>query len=196
MHIVGLGGTLTPRSANLLALDYALKAAEAAGASVELLSLYDLDLPMYAPGKPLDECGLSVRKLIDATRQAHGMIWATAAYHGTLAGVTKNALDYLEFLAKDPEPYLYNKVIGLIATSGGEMAAVNSINTMVQIVHALRGTAAPLMVPIAKPRLFDENGQITDEKIGSRLTRLGNLVFETACRFQREDDSRTHEFMF
>lgn len=196
VHIVGLGGTLSPRSANLLALEVALKAAETAGASTELLSLYDLDLPMYVPGKKLEDYPPSVLKLITAARRADGMIWTTAAYHGTLAGVTKNALDYMEFLSRDSNPYLQNRVIGLIATAGGEMAAVNSINTMIQIVHALRATAAPLSVPIARPKWFDDQGNVTDKQIANRLSKLGTLVAETASRFQRADDSTTPEFVF
>ncbi len=196
VHIVGLGGTLSPRTGNLVALEFALKAAETAGATTELLSLYDLDLPMYIPGRKLEGYPPSVQTLVEASRRADGMLWSTAAYHGTLAGVTKNALDYMEFLSRDPNPYLYNRVVGLIATAGGEMAAVNSINTMIQIVHALRATAAPLSVPIARPRWFDESGSVTDQKIANRLNKLGTLVAEAASRFQRADDSTTPEFVF
>ena len=55
LHVVGIGGKLRQDSRGLLALEEALRAAEEAGATTELLALRELDLPMYEPGKPLEE---------------------------------------------------------------------------------------------------------------------------------------------
>src|SRR5689334_22634811 len=113
VHIVGLGGTLGRSTINLAALEIALRAAEEAGATIDLLSLNDLDLPMMQPDTKYPDAPENVHRLVEAARKADGMIWSTAVYHGTLAGVTKNALDYLEYMRTDPEPYLNNKAIGL-----------------------------------------------------------------------------------
>ncbi len=130
-HVVGIGGTLRDGSKGLRSLEEALQAAEEVGARTELLDLRELDLPMYEPGKPLEEYGASVERLVEAMRGADALVWSTAAYHGTLAGVTKNALDFTQFMARDEKPYLQHKVVGLVATAGGGMAAVNAINAMV-----------------------------------------------------------------
>jgi NAD(P)H-dependent FMN reductase len=53
-HVVGIGGTLRDGSTGLRALEEALRAAEEAGATTELLDLRELALPMYEPGKPLE----------------------------------------------------------------------------------------------------------------------------------------------
>jgi len=37
-------------------------------------------------------------------READAMLWATPTYHGTMSGALKNALDYMQLLAKDPAP--------------------------------------------------------------------------------------------
>jgi hypothetical protein len=51
----------------------------------------------------------------------------------------------------------------LISTAGGGMAAVNAIGAMVNVVHALRGVAAPLSVPVTQSwKAFDEEGNIRD----------------------------------
>jgi FMN reductase len=116
---------------------------------------------------------------------ADALLISTAAYHGTLAGVTKNALDYLDFLSGEPEPYLRNKPVGLIATAGGDAAAVNSISALVHIVHSLRGIALPLSAPIFNAeKVFDHQGNITNEKYALRLKQLGKMLIETAGRFQ------------
>ena len=91
-------------SRGLLALEEALRVAEEAGATTELLDLRERALPMYEPGKPLEEYGENVRELVEAMRGADALLWSTAAYHGTLAGLTKNALDFAQFLARDERP--------------------------------------------------------------------------------------------
>jgi FMN reductase len=117
------------------------------------------------------------------------VLWSTAAYHGTLLGATKNALDLAQFLARDERPYLQDKVVGLISTSGGGMAAVNAINAMIHVVHALRAVAAPLSVPVQQSwKVFDEQGEIRDPETARRLEKLGRLVVETAVRFRATED--------
>lgn len=189
-HVVGIGGTLRDGSTGLRALEEALVAAEEAGATTELLDLRELDLPMYEPGKPLEEYGESVERLVRAMRGADAMLWSTAAYHGTLAGVTKNALDFIQFMARDEKPYLKDRVIGLVATAGGGMAAVNAINAMVNVVHALRGVVAPLSVPVTQSwKVFDEEGNIRDDGVARRLGSLGRLVVEMATKLGAEANS-------
>lgn len=182
-HVVGIGGTLRDGSTGLRALEIALAAAEEAGATTELLDLRELGLPMYEPGKPLEEFGESAERLVEAMRGANAMLWSTAAYHGTLAGVTKNALDFAQFMARDEKPYLQNKVVGLVATAGGDMAAINAVNAMVNVVHALRGVAAPLSVPVTQSwKAFGDDGNVNDEGVSQRLESLGRLVVEMAAK--------------
>ncbi|HZC18253.1 MAG TPA: NAD(P)H-dependent oxidoreductase, partial [Rubrobacteraceae bacterium] len=112
--VIGIGGTLREGSTSLGALRRALTAAKEAGADTELLDLRDLNLPLYEPGKPLEEYGPEVGQLIETVRETDALLLSTAAYHGTLAGVTKNALDFLQLMARDEKPYLQDKVVGLI----------------------------------------------------------------------------------
>ena len=187
-HAVGIGGTLRDSSTGLRALERALATAEEAGATTELLDLRELDLPMYEPGKPLEDFGESTERLVEAMRGADAMLWSTAAYHGTLAGVTKNALDFAQFMAQDEKPYLQDKVVGLVATAGGSMAAVNAINAMINVVHALHGVAAPLSVPVTQSwKVFDDEGNVNDEGVAGRLESLGRLVVEMAAKLGGEE---------
>ena len=181
LKVVGIGGTLREGSSSLGALRRALDSAEDVGAEVELLDLRELALPMYEPGRPLDDYGPEVRRFVEAVRGADALILSTAAYHGTLAGVTKNALDFTQFLARDERPYFDGRIVGLISTAGGDQAATNANGAMINVVHALRGIVAPLMVTIPQAwRITDGDGNITDENQGGRLDQLGALVVELA----------------
>ncbi len=187
LHIVGIGGTLRENSRSRFALEHALKASEAESAITTLINLNETRLPFYEPGRGLESYGEFEQNFIDTARRADGMIWSTGAYHGTLAGVTKNALDWLEFLSGEDSPYLLNKPIGLIATAGGDMAGVTALQAMVHTVHALRGNVVPLMVSIPNARHhFDSEGNLTTEKWSNRLNQLGKLVVETTRRYQAE----------
>jgi FMN reductase len=182
-RVVGIGGTLREGSTSLGALKRALAAAEGAGAEVELLDLNELRLPMYEPGRALEEYGPEVARLVEAVRGADAVILSTAAYHGTLAGVTKNALDFLQFLSGDERPYLDGRVVGLVATAGGDLAGANALRAMVDAVHALRGIVAPLTVAVPKAwQKSDGDGEITDDAYAGKLDSLGALVAGTAGR--------------
>jgi len=184
-HIVGVGGTLRDNSTSLFALKRALHYAELAGATTDLVDLASFRLPLYEPHKQIEDYPSVVEDFIKMLRGADGMLWSTGAYHGTLAGVTKNALDYFEFLSEEDPPYLKDKVVGVIATAGGNIAAVNAANAMVHIVHALRGTAVPLMVPIPQAwRVVSPQKGVIDKKWDTRLEKLGRLVYEMATKFQ------------
>lgn len=189
LRVVGIGGTLREGSTSLGALRRALSAAEEAGAEVELLDLRELGLPMYEPGRSLDAYGPGVRRFVEAVRGADALILSTAAYHGTLAGVTKNALDFAQFLSGGDHPYFDGKVVGLISTAGGEQAGANTTGALVHVVHALRGVVAPLTVSIPKAwQRADGSGEITDELYGRRLEALGGLVVDLAGGLAARDE--------
>jgi len=194
LRVVGIGGTLREGSTSLGALRRALGAAEEAGAETELLDLRELELPMYEPGRLLEDYGDNVRGFVEAVREADALLVSTAAYHGTLAGVTKNALDFAQFLGRDERPYFDGKVVGLISTAGGDQAATNANGAMVHTVYALRGVVAPMMVAIPKTwQRSDEEGNIIDDGYGERLDSLGRLVVDLAEKIGAGEPSRRAE---
>lgn len=189
IKVVGVGGTLREGSASLGALRRALAAAGEAGAETKLLDLRELGLPMYEPGLALDEYGPGAKRLVEELRGADAVLISTAAYHGTLAGVTKNALDFAQFLSGGDHPYFDGKVVGLISTAGGEQAGANATGAMVHAVHALRGVVAPLVVSISKAwQRADDSGNVTDELYGRRLDSLGEQVVDLAARLAAREE--------
>jgi FMN reductase len=178
-HIVGLGGTLRDGSTSRQALEQALGAAADAGATTELIDLHTLRLPLYEPGRALDAYDASVQRLVEAYRRADGMLWSTAAYHGTLTGAMKNAIDFFQFVAD--ADYLDGRPVGLIATAGGTQAAPGAINALIHAVHALRGNVIPLQVAVPSAyRVFGDGAASTGTDWTARLDTLGRLTTEAA----------------
>ena len=86
LRVVGTGGTLREGSTSLGALRRALSAADEAGAEVELLDLRQLRLPMYEPGRPLDDHDPEVWRFIEAVRRADALALSTAPTTGGSTG--------------------------------------------------------------------------------------------------------------
>jgi FMN reductase len=174
IKVVGLGGSLAERSASRMALEIALKGAEAAGARVELFDVRTLKLPMYDPdGSEVPEA-------------ARRLLWSSPLYHGTVSGAFKNALDWLQLLSDRDPPFLTNKVVGLISVAGG-VYGLQAVNTMEFTVRALRGWSVPLVIPIPRAwEVFDQEGKARDEGIERQLRSLGAEVCRAARQFALE----------
>ncbi len=142
IRIVGIGGTVNPGSTTEQALRLAAAQAAGEGAETHIFGGEYLDrLPHYRGAG--HEAG-SGAELVEAVRQAHGIIIAAPGYHGTISGLVKNALDYLEDLARDEKPYLDQRAVGLVATAYGDQATMSTLLTLRSIVHALRGWPTPM----------------------------------------------------
>lgn len=176
--IVGIGGTGSATGSTERILRQALNAAEAAGAETLFFDGKALDMPMYSYGGVRTDPALA---MISALRRADGIIIASPGYHGTVSGLIKNALDYVEDMAKDERVYFEGRAVGLIAVAAGWQATGSTLATLRSITHALRGWPTPMAVAInsAQP-VFDSEGALIDGAIANQLTVLAGQVVEFA----------------
>lgn len=140
--IVGIGGTTRPESGSEQALKAVLAAAEAAGARTQMFGGAELArLPIYDPHD--HSGGASRQAMVEAVRQADGVIISSPGYHGSISGLIKNALDGLEDLRGDVRPYLEDRAVGCIVIADGWQAGGSTLAALRAIVHALRGWPTP-----------------------------------------------------
>lgn len=181
--VVGIGGTTRPDSATELALRLACETASAAGDDVRIFDgNYLSHLPFYrGPGWSEE----TAADMVDAIRHSDGLIIASPGYHGTISGVLKNALDYIEELAGDERVYLHDRPVGLIVTAHGHQAASSAMITLRTIVHSLRGWPTPFGAALkVEHDTFDKTGRCTDEEISAQLAIVGTQVRQI---FRHED---------
>lgn len=180
VRVLGIGGSLSPTSTSLAALETALRAAEGLGAETELFDVRTNPLPMFAPGvEPPQE----VVDLAEAVHRADALMWSSPLYHGSISGSFKNAIDWLDVMKRYDPPYLDEKVVGLISTAGG-VQGMQAINSMEFIVRALRGYAVPFVVPIARAYdVFTDDGEPADEKVEAQLEMFAEQVVHAARHF-------------
>ena len=184
LRIVAIGGTVRKGSMTERALEYALRPVKSAGASIDIFDgSYLAALPHYGGAHGVKEAGA---RLVEAVRGADGIMLAAPGYHGTVSGLVKNALDYLEELSRDERPYLDGRAVGLIATARGDQAAMGTMQTLRGIVHALRGWPTPMGATIrTTPDLFDADGDCTDPRAAAGLETVGRQTLQGALAFAR-----------
>jgi len=159
--IVGLGGTLREGSTAERALRTALARAEQLGCDTAVFSATALPTEIYDPNRT--DRSDQARSMVDALRRADGVIIATPAYHGSLSGLVKNALDYIEDLRSDERVYLQNRAVGSIVCADGPQAMGATVAALRAIVHSLRGWPTPYAATInTRSRPFGAEGQPAD----------------------------------
>lgn len=189
IRIVALGGTVNPGSTTEQALRLAAATAEAGGAEVKVFGgAYLSTLQHYGSGAHQQGDG---GELVEAVRTADGVLIAAPGYHGTISGLVKNALDYLEDLSKDSRPYLDGRAVGLIATAYGDQATMSTLITMRAIVHALRGWPTPMGATIRTYHgLFSPDGECLEDRARLQLEMVGNQVLRGARAFALAQDQQ------
>jgi FMN reductase len=179
VFVVGIGGTTRSESTSERALRIALATAEAGGATVEVFGAERLTaLPMYNPAEA-ERCR-DAADFVEAVRVADAVVVASPGYHGTISGLVKNALDYIEELRDDDRPYLSDRPFGCIATAAGWQAAVTTLTSLRTVAHALRAWPTPLGAALnTLDNAFDEQGACS-ERTRFQLDTIGREVVEFA----------------
>ncbi|HEU5474867.1 MAG TPA: NAD(P)H-dependent oxidoreductase [Actinophytocola sp.] len=179
VSVVGIGGSLREDSQSGRALRIALAGAEEAGAKVTTISGSDLVLPFYDPA--VADRPAAAARLIEEIRHADGVVLVSPGYHGTISGLVKNALDYLEDLRADSRPYLDGRAVGCVAAAAGWQASVTTLTALRSIVHALRGWPTPLGAAVNSAEVtFDAAGGCSNEQVVTTLRTIGQQVVEFA----------------
>lgn len=178
VKLVAIGGTIKPESSTERALGVAVAAARAFGATVDTFYSPNLiALPHYGTAAATESP--AGQKLVSAVREADGVLIASPGYHGSVSALVKNAIDYLEDLARDERPYLDGRTVGLIATAYGYQAAVSTLATLRAITHALRGWPTPMGAAIRTTSdLFDASGACQDDATRSQLELVARQVLK------------------
>ncbi|MGI4812579.1 MAG: NADPH-dependent FMN reductase [Janthinobacterium lividum] len=179
LRIVAVGGTTRPGSSTEKALRQILLAAAAEGAEVRLFAGSAIDLPMYEP-QGTARCE-AARELVEALRQADGIIVGSPGYHGSISGLVKNALDYVEDMSKDAAPYFDGRAVACVATGSGWQGANSTLSALRQVVHALRGWPTPLGVALnTREPVFGPDGACLYPEVAAQLRMVAQQVVSFA----------------
>jgi arsenic resistance protein ArsH len=147
---------------------------EALGIQTDIFTLADSGIPLF--DVTLTKTPVAVERMTQMFRDADLHFWLAPLYHGSIPGVMKNCLDWLEVTANAYEPYLTDKTVGLVCWADG-LQAMQGINTMDAIAKSLRAWPLPFSVPILRSSLFDgENKTKISDFYSGKLDRLISIA--------------------
>lgn len=179
-QILAFSGSLRAGSYNTLLVKQAAEGALAAGAKVTMLSLRELDLPMFD-----EDCEAKVtlpaggKKLKELMRAHDGMLIACPEYNGSISGALKNAIDW----ASRPEPdqpslsCFAGKVVGLLSASPGALGGLRGLAHVRAILSHVQSLVLPEQFGLMKAHeAFDAQGGLKDEKSRAAARAVGGAV--------------------
>ena len=161
--VVAVAGSLRDHSYTRLALRRVLDAAAEAGADTDLLDLRTFDLPPLDPD--VEEQGDSAA-FARCVREADAVVLGTPMYHGSYAGVLKNALDYCGF------DEFEDTTVGLLGVAGGAFP-ITALEHLRSVCRALDAWALPLQVAVPNSGNSFADAGFADEDLAARVRRLG-----------------------
>ncbi len=162
-QIVALCGSQRDGSRTRHALEEALLAAEAKGATTELVDLSTLDLPVFDPDQ--SDAG-DARELRQLVRSADGVLLGSPVYHGSYSSVLKTALDYCGF------DEFEETTVGLLVVAGGGFPTP-ALEHLRSVARTLNAWVLPHQVAIPNAHSTFEAGELTDEALVDRVETLG-----------------------
>jgi FMN reductase len=177
VKVVGIGGSLRPKSYSQQALNLVAQRLKALGAEVEIIDLRMMKLP-FCNGEDEYPDYPDVERLRNLVKQADALILATPEYHGSVSGVIKNALDLMSF------EHLSDKVTGLISVLGGQSNS-NALNDMRVIMRWVHAWVIPEQIAIGQAwNAFDPEGKLVDEKLSQRFEEFAQSLVENTRKLQ------------
>ena len=183
--VLGIGGTTRADSTTEKALRVSLEAAKQHGAQVHMLCGADLEFPMYAPH--LKDRSAKALAFLAQLSRCDGLIIASPSYHGSISGLIKNAIDYIEDLRESDRVYLNDLPVGVIGCGAGWQGATQAVSHLRTMVHALRGWPTPMGAVLnSSTPLFNEQGVCIDAGALGQLKLVGEQVVQFASMKMRQ----------
>ncbi|UUZ82783.1 NAD(P)H-dependent oxidoreductase [Paenibacillus sp. P26] len=113
MKVTMIAGSNREGATSTILLRYIGRLLQAEHVSVTLIDLRELTLPLYSPGR--GDLHPNAVRLLEAAGEADALVLATPEYHGSVSGVLKNALDYMNAAQVSGKPVLS------VSSAGGPM---------------------------------------------------------------------------
>lgn len=183
--ILALAGSTRAASVNKLALAVAVKGAEEAGADVTVIDLKDFPMPLMDEDLEASEGQPDAVTRLKALFDAHdGLLLACPEYNSSITPVLKNAIDWVSRSDEGGSGlrYFSGKTVALLSASPGGLGGLRGLVHVRAILGNLGMFVVPTQTAVSSAtKVFDENGDITDEGQKKRLFDVGKaLVSATA----------------
>jgi chromate reductase len=170
VRIAAVAGSLRKDSFNRKLLALAVREAEKAGATVDVLDLKVLALAIY--DGDVEAAGMpdAVVKLKERLTQAQGLLIATPEYNGSIPGGLKNAIDWA---SRPPgNPFKDKPALVMGATPGPAGTLYSQAHLRQSLVNLGAWTLPGFVAIRGAAQAFDERGELRDDATRTHLAKL------------------------
>ncbi len=185
VKILAFAGSSRKLSWNRQVLAVAVAGAREAGALVTEVNLADYPMPIYdADAHEANGVPESMRRLRALMMEANGLLIASPEYNASITPLLKNTLDWLSQSvdgASGSAPYL-NKTGALLGASGGAFGTIRALPHVSTILSNLGVLMLPVLAIPGVHKLFDEAGNMTDERARGQIKALGARLAESIAK--------------
>ncbi|MBA3710123.1 MAG: NAD(P)H-dependent oxidoreductase [Planctomycetes bacterium] len=187
--ILAFAGSTRADSYNKKLVRVAAEGARAAGASVTVIDLRDLPMPLYDGDFEASEGIPANAKVFKRLLlEHHGLLIASPEYNSSVPAVLKNAIDWAS-RAEPGEAALAcfaGKVAGLVAASPGALGGLRGLVTLRSILGNIRVLVVPEQVAVAKAHeAFAPDGSMIDAKQRDAVMGVGRAVARLVAGMER-----------
>ncbi len=183
MKILGVASSMRESSYSTRVLKLTLEKAEKRDAETKMLSLRELQLPLYHPEQ---NRSVELDKVTEYVKWADAFVLASPDYHGSMSGVMKNFLDFFwsEFAGK---------TFGYICASHEKGLTV--MDQMRTAVRQCYGWSMPYGISVNSDQDFDNSGNLANENILSRVETIARdlVVYGSFIADQYKKDLNSKE---
>lgn len=169
-HIVALCGTQRDGSYTRHALERALAAARACGATTDLVDLSALSLPLFDPDDGDAGDAAELRRRVG---DADAILLGSPMYHGSYSSVLKTAVDYCGF------DEFEGVTVGLLVVAGGGFPTP-VLAHLRAVARELDAWVVPREVAIPNASAAFEGGELVDDALDERVATLGRQLVDYA----------------
>ena len=149
--------------------------------SVTLKNIHLLALPLFDGEDDLRFIPAKAKELSQDIVSHHAVIIVAPEYHGGMAPLVKNALDWAarSYALTHQLQLLQKKPSALIAVSPQRNVGVQGLSQMAAVCHALGSTVMPGSMGILDhPATLSEDGRLRDKAVSQRLDGLVQELFK------------------
>jgi NAD(P)H-dependent FMN reductase len=186
VRVLAFAGSAREASFNKKLVRVAADGAREAGAGVTVLDLRDLPMPIY-DGDLEERDGLpeNARAFKQLLKEHHGLLIACPEYNSSITPLLKNTIDWASRAEEGEAPLacFRGKVAGLLAASPGGLGGLRGLVTVRSILGNIGVHVVPDQVAVPSVHeVFDDDGNLTDERRRKSVLGVGRAVAELAER--------------
>ena len=189
MHVVAIAGSTRVGSFNCSLLRAAVERLDERGASVQMLELKSLALPLYDADEEL-ESGLpdGAKRLRSELARADALVLACPEYNTSVPGVLKNAIDWATRTGDGGVDLsgIRDKWVALLSASPGSLGGMRALVHLRAILGGLGAHVLPDQFSLVRAdRAFDEAGALIADSDRRRLARVCDALMDIVERMNR-----------